>query len=260
MSKGKIKIWWSGGYDEFNYGDAITPYLVSKITNKEVVLSPKNISDKVYLVIGSIINRLGTFSNCEVWGAGIIHSLETAKPGVKFHAVRGPLTRERLLKTGHECPEVYGDPALLLPRYYQPKVEKKYEVGLIPHYIDQEYIKNNVSDDVKIIDLTHPNVEKVTDMIFSCKRIVSSSLHGVIVAQAYGIPATLVKFGNRLSGDGIKFSDYFLTVGIKPYKPINMMGVDLTNERLINLVDNSNYGTKIIDFDYDKLLKSCPFK
>lgn len=63
--------------------------------------------------------------NTEVWGAGIIseNSLLKEKPS-KVYAVRGPLTRQRLIKEGIDCPEIYGDPALLIPYYYRPKVTK----------------------------------------------------------------------------------------------------------------------------------------
>lgn len=258
---GKINIWWAGNTKVFNYGDALAPYLVRKLSGKEPVLTPINSGKKVYLVIGSVINPHWTSKYCEVWGCGIIDSSHTAKPGVKFHSVRGPLTRAKLLKTGHECPEIYGDPALLLPSLYQPKTNKNYKIGVIPHYIDYKIVTPRIKDDdIKIIDLMHPNVEDITDEIFSCDRIISSSLHGVIVAQAYGIPAIWVKFGNRLAGDDIKFKDYFLSVGIKPYTGVDLSKLnDFNIDNLIKLVDDSEE-TLIKNFDYDKLLNSCPFK
>jgi len=54
---------------------------------------------------------------------------------------------------------------------------------------------------------------EVARQIASCTKIVSSSLHGIIAAHAYGIPAAWVQFSDKLSGDGIKFADHFASVG-----------------------------------------------
>jgi len=261
MENNTIKVWWAGGDKFFNYGDALGKYLVEKMTNKKVVLTQKYGPDRVNLVIGSIINGAGTTKFCDVWGCGVISRNQTAQQGAKFFAVRGPLTRDVLTKKGHSCPEIYGDPALLLPRYYKPKVEKKYELGIIPHYVDNDRIKKEVRDsNICIIDLTHPDIEATTDKIFSCKRIISSSLHGVIVAHSYGIPAIWVKLSNKLSGDGVKFADYFLSVGIKPYNGFDYSNKKLPNkESLIDLVDSLGNINKIVSFNPDKLLNSCPF-
>jgi pyruvyltransferase len=261
MGEENIKIWWAGGDKVFNYGDILSKYLVEKITGKRVVLSPKTGPNRVNLVIGSIIN-MATTKYCDIWGCGIISKGQTAQKGAKFFAVRGPLTRQSLLRTGHECPEVYGDPALLLPIYYTPKTEKRYSVGVIPHYVDYQKIKNQIKDpSICVIDLTHPNIEVVTDKIFSCERIVSSSLHGLIVSHAYNIPAVWVKLSNNLSGDGVKFEDYFLSVGIEPYVGLDYVNNPLPKKNeLESLVDNMVEKNKIIFFDRDKLLNACPFK
>src|SRR5690606_4854872 len=115
--------------DKENYGDLLSKYLVEKISQRPVKwVHPKKQPwykwDKTnYLAIGSIIHHASEDSI--VWGSGII---DREQPLVKadFRAVRGPRTREFLLGLGYECPPVYGDPALLLLKFYHPQVEKQY--------------------------------------------------------------------------------------------------------------------------------------
>jgi pyruvyltransferase len=160
--------------------------------------------------------------NTEIWGAGIIHEVKSLriKPR-KVYAVRGPLTRKRLLELGVECPEVYGDPALLISRYYKPNVKKKYSIGFVPHRSNLEKLQDFTVDgtplskrnDILVIDLT--NYDKWTDVIdqiCSCENIISSSLHGLVMAEAYKIPNVWIEFGKPLIGGHFKFHDFFLSI------------------------------------------------
>src|SRR5690606_14193991 len=103
-----------------------------------------------------------------------------------------------------------------LPLLYHPSTEKKYKTGLISHYVD---IDETAAAAAQIPGLLHiplltDNIEQVIDQILSCERIVSSSLHGVIVAQSYGIPVLWWKYSDKLAGDDVKFHDYFESVSL----------------------------------------------
>ncbi len=203
-----------------NYGDILSVYIVSKISGKEAIFynapaSRKQFFKKSYMMaIGSILQY--ATDKATVWGSGIISQVDT--PGAATYcAVRGPLSRKRILELGHSCPEVYGDPALLLPNLYSPEVQKTHDVGIIPHYVDYKKAQKAYDDHLPVIDLMTHDFFATTDQILSCKAIISSSLHGVIVAHAYGIPAIWVQFSDKLSGDNTKYADYFLSVGIDPY-------------------------------------------
>ena len=206
-----------------NFGDELSPYIVQKLSGKKVAFSNIPSPTKVvYMAVGSILHHLGIGMKwCEVWGSGLMSQNNKLTLPKKIHAVRGPLTRKFLIEQGIECPDIYGDPALLLPRIFNPKVEKKYKVGIVPHFVDQ---KNNwvrlqsVREDVLIIDVYEP-VEKVITDILSCRSILSSSLHGLIVADAYEIPSLWIKLSDKVKGKGFKFRDYLLSVGVEPYKP-----------------------------------------
>lgn len=247
-----------------NYGDLISIYLVEKISGREVTwVHPKKQpwykwNKTNFVTIGSIIHH--STKDSIVWGSGII---DKQQPIAKadFRAVRGPQTRKFLLGLDYECPKVYGDPALLLPKFYNPEIEKKYKLGVIPHYHDFLIAKElfNNDPDILVVDLMTLDVEEVTRQIMSCKKTISSSLHGIIVSQAYNIPSVWVKFSNKLFGDGVKYLDYFESIAIKPYDPIF-----LTSERkvdpytLFGLFSSLPSIEKIKDVQ-NGLMEVCPF-
>lgn len=227
MKNNPIKLFW---WDERkflhkrmeNYGDMLSRYLVGKISGRPVqFVHPKKQSwlvrdKKHFAAVGSILAHVTEHSI--VWGSGIIdreHMVNKAD----FRAVRGPETRKYLLGMGYRCPEVYGDPALLLPKYYLPERNLKFELGMVPHYKDFDKISEKYKgiEGVSVIDMMSLDVEKTTDQILECKKIISSSLHGVIVAHAYKIPALWVKFSDEPFGDDIKFKDYYSSVNMAEY-------------------------------------------
>jgi len=116
-----------------------------------------------------------------------------------------------LIDCGGECPEIYGDPALLLPLFCKPK-EKEYKIGIVPHYKDYKQVSANYKK-YKIINVVNKNPLNVAKEISSCEYIISSSLHGIIAAHAYGIPAARVTF-SKIYGDGSKFEDYCASVDV----------------------------------------------
>ena len=69
------------------------------------------------------------------------------------------------------------------------------------------------SAQLQLIDIQDP-IETVIDRIASCDCIASSSLHGLIVSHAYGVPAVWIKFRDLPSGDDVKFHDYYLSLGL----------------------------------------------
>lgn len=271
MSSKKIRLfWWSESLlmdkPKENYGDLLGRYLVEKISNKKVIFShPKKCSTlyywkPIYVTVGSILAHVN--KKCIVWGSGVINHNQIVKPA-KFLAVRGPETRRVLLNQGYKVPEVYGDPALLLPDYYNPKVEKKYKLGIIPHYVDYEFVKQRWGHlkDVVIIDLMTNSIEDTTNQIMQCKNIISSSLHGIIVSHTYQIPAVWIKFSEKLFGDNIKFKDYFKSVLITPYIPF---GPGLLNKNE-NLEEFFKKGIALPDKNVinnlkEGLMEVCPFK
>lgn len=135
----------------------------------------------------------------------------------EVRAVRGPLSRKRLLEAGIPCPEVYGDPALLLPEYYTPRVEKRFGLGIIPHYKDRQHpLLDSFRNDeqVRFIDVrNYGHWLDFIDDICRCEAVVSTSLHGLIVSEAYGVPNLWIKLKSDVAADDVKYHDFFLSVG-----------------------------------------------
>jgi len=298
----KINLfWYIHPKGKGNFGDELNPYIISKISNQKVnhinlqylldnkflalkitlvAVLQKRISlavffkylsynffshPKVLLAIGSVLQKV-RYSNCQVWGSGIIEEKYNFK-NADFLAVRGRYTQKKLRELGYKTPEVIGDPAVLLPLVYQPKNLKKFKVGIIPHYVHFEKIKKLVSPDVLVINLLD-GIEDIIDQICSCEFTLSTSLHGIIVSHIYGIPSLWTDFKEieeKLHGDNIKFKDYFSSVEIKEYEAFlipNVKDVEMTDifEKLSEkyqdkLLPNPN----VIEYLQKKLLEVAPF-
>jgi pyruvyltransferase len=235
-----------------NIGDDLNPYLYKKITGNNPTFVDIRSSIQKYVAIGSILDHVG--DNTEIWGSGILFShAKINKTNIIPHAVRGKLTREVLLSSGIKCPEIYGDPALLLPKYYNPKIEIKYDLGIIPHYVDLASFNGFKSDNIKIIS-TRLDVESFVNNILSCNAVISSSLHGLIIADAYGIKNKWFILSNNVLGNGFKFRDYFSSVAIPNYQPIDFnQKINISN--ILNDIVDYN-----ININLNKLMDVCPFK
>src|SRR5699024_1852379 len=129
-----------------------------------------------YLAVGSIIKRATPESI--VWGSGAFgtEKKKNLEPEADYRAVRGPLTRQIMENYKIRVPAVYGDPALLAPLYFYPKVKKKYDIGVVVRWSERSWHEAVPGDGVTIIDLNTNDVEKVIKQMLECRKIISSSL------------------------------------------------------------------------------------
>lgn len=201
-----MKVWWLAR--DRNFGDLLTPYVLDFF--KVPYEYTKDYSEANCLCIGSIAHK--SSPGKIILGSGIIDSNTKVNGRADWKFVRGPKTRDRVLAAGGKCPPIYGDPALLLPKFCRES-SKEYDVGIVPHFVDYEYV-NNTYKNYKIIDVINDNPLEVAKEITKCRYIISSSLHGIIAAHAYNIPAAWVKFSDKLAGDGIKFVDHYESIGL----------------------------------------------
>ncbi len=237
-----------------NFGDALTPWLIRRIYGRSpVFVFPIDPKPK-YFVTGSLMNYAGP--NCIIWGAGIMSRRDVISPRSSILGVRGPLTLKRANECGVECPDVCGDPALLLPRLYRPQVQKKQGIGIIPHFSDMPRLAVvwRPSSELHLIDIQSP-IEVVIDQITRCEWVASSSLHGIIVSHAYGIKAAWLKFRNLPSGDGSKFLDYYLSTGVANPSPVESAYDRIDSDELER---HAFLPTALPDTE--RLWQACPFR
>ena len=141
---------------------------------------------------------------------------------------------------------------------YNPQVEKKHKWGFIPHYIefesdsDLDVIHHMEKLGFQIIDVCSGS-EKFIDELLECENVISSSLHGLIAADAYGIPNARVNVSNKLIGGDFKFKDYCYSVE----RELDY-GYQLTNETTLEDIIGLHFN-KTITFDREKLLESAPW-
>ena len=264
--------WWSRvreNHEELeNFGDVLVPYLLNKSTSEKYKwLIPNN--NRVlrifnrkwhYIIIGSILRR--ATENSIIWGPGIMFH-DSKVPKAKFLLVRGPLTRNRLLHLGYEVPERYGDPALLISLFNKSQSNKKFKIGIVPHFLDYIEVNDKFGGDkdIRVINLLTNNPQEIIDEINNCEKILSSSLHGIIVAHALNIPVLWVKISEKLIDD-IKFYDYYSSLKMEWPEIIKFdFNSILEIEILFKRYSDFNLPKKErLNFLINDLIETFPFK
>ena len=248
-----------------NWGDVLSQFLLEHYSGKKLNKDDVFYFDDAAYMLDKNGKIVGIGSSMKyvrkddyVWGTGCIDEHNIGNKPRKIYSVRGPLTRNTLLKRGWDVPEVYGDPALLFPQIYNPTIEKKYKIGLIPHCVDFYSLDglkaiNHMEDmGIKIINVT-AGIYEFIDQLKECEYIISSSLHGLIAADAYGIPNHRVKISKLLLGGDFKYLDHYASVKREHYEPLQ-----LTNETRLDEVNSLKFETGDVSLA-DKLLDNTPW-
>lgn len=192
-----------------NFGDLLGPRIVRQLASVAAVSrAPQS---RRLLSVGSVI-RLARDGDV-VWGSGANgKSLDRPLPfsEVDVRAVRGPLTRAYLLDRGIDVPEVFGDPALLLGRMWPRELfrggPRSSKITIVPNLHDLSQFS---PDDDRVVD-PRWSLKEVLRRIAGSDYVVGSSLHAIVVADAWGVPARLIR--SRTEPE-FKYLDYFLGSG-----------------------------------------------
>jgi len=235
-----------------NFGDALNPVMIQYLTGQLPVYSQQDAYEERIMMIGSILNA--AHDKTIVWGTGIVSPMKIAK-GIDIRSVRGPLTRQIAIDNGNHCPEIYGDPALLMPLLYNPIIDKTHKVGFIPHYAERS-LNISLPSGMKFIDPAQSHQKFIND-ILSCQKIISSSLHGLIIADAYHIPSQWIKLSDSIIGDDTKYYDHMLSINMDTYKYWDFRGT-IQIPTLYHIFENIPNRKKNINLK--AIWDACPFQ
>lgn len=193
-----------------NFGDLLGPPIVSSLVREAITnRGPR----RRLFTVGSVLHLAQT--DDVVWGSG--RNGKVAPSSHQFgrldvRAVRGPLTRDFLLARGLDVPAVYGDPALLLPLLRpdlrKAALSKRTKVLLVPNLNDRAAVAD-IPKGPTVLDPTS-GMESCLLALVQSECVITSSLHGMIVAEAFGVPTILVR---SPSENSFKYDDYFLGTG-----------------------------------------------
>lgn len=218
-------------YDAYggNFGDQLGLEIARRIYGGH--LSALNLERYVYPRLQLRPGMFGLGSVLEfarsgdvVWGTGIKYpdrALQGDCSSMDIRAVRGPLTRDCLMaKSDVHCPKLFGDPGMLTARLF-PEFEPNpvCPIGIIPHYLDRPVTES-------MTEAMNPDQgwRKVVEFIIGCELVISSSLHGLIVAESFGIPARWwhsPELPSFQTEGNFKFNDYYASTdrSLDDYSP-----------------------------------------
>jgi len=224
--KGPIRLfWWQG---VANFGDALSALIVAHMARRRVIHAGPASCE--LLAIGSLLQVMRRNYHEPradgvrpwIWGAGVLHPTPADfLDNVQVALLRGPVTAAILkVKT-----DVFGDPALLSPMILGDLPERRDRIGLVVHHSqldDPALLALTASEPaLDLIDVRDDPVE-VSRKIASCAHVIASSLHGLVVADAFGVASTWLDPGTQ---SRLKYLDYAASVGRPMISPITFADV-----------------------------------
>lgn len=204
----KIYYW----KEKKNFGDLLSSLLIKHFLQLSAVWSRPE--DAALTMVGSILHHFPKIWKGIVAGSGKLYESTIIPAGARILALRGPLSAK-----GVRHDVGLGDPGLLADELvgYQ---DKQWELGVVPHWSDKvlEYNPTFLKYNPKIIRVSDDPLDVIWQ-IGACKKIVSSSLHGIILADAFGIPRRIEMApdvaNNPVEGGLFKWQDYSASINAK---------------------------------------------
>ncbi len=215
LHKNPLRLhWWKAVP---NFGDAINPLIVGHVAGRVVKHIGARRAD--LFAIGSIMQMVKRTQNVAreegeklcVWGTGLLKPIfgHDFLDNVELALVRGPITAALLKREMKQ----FGDPGLLINEALPFEGTRIDRIGVVPHYTlvdDPELLAFVASDPAYVLIDPRDDAADVCLQIASCAHVFSSSLHGLIVADAYGVANTWIEPKGQ---SWLKYLDYAASVG-----------------------------------------------
>ena len=279
-SKKPISLYCHNQKKQRNFGDQLNIDLMMCLTGQPVRCA--STEEATHVGIGSLLEQFlqrksspRSFGKpLSVWGTGFIAS-EGQHPHLKeditgrfirplqLNAVRGLLTLERLREMGLDISKAaIGDPGLLAKLLVPKKtVRKKYQLGLIPHYVDKNEpifsLLQKRFRSSKLICVEQKPTSFLADLQ-QCDVIISSAMHGLTAADSLGIPNIRAKVSDRITGGDYEFLDYYSAFNLAPRTLTLEDLFALTEHDLANIHADYAVDNRAVDRIISNLLSSCP--
>lgn len=256
FTRGKIQNNGIAAYwcNETNFGDQITPFLLRHYGYTPIYSRPQ---DAKLAATGSILEHLpDEYDGCIIGSGFLDPANHRTFPNATILSVRGKLTRQHL---GRGTEVKLGDPGLLAAKTMKNRAQKKFLMGIVPHYVEQKLphfmkLKKYLHE----TEVTFINVRKNPAEVFAeidqCECIISSSLHGLIVADSLGIPNAWIASG-KLCGGRFKFDDYYSSIETQ-IEPISISGEEQLTELIAKTTLKPNEPIEAAKITLDVLWQS----
>jgi hypothetical protein len=193
--------WWDG---HPNFGDALTPYLLPKYGIVPLYREPRHAR---LAGVGSLLEFFPDDYDGAIWGTGLMRDGEKRMPDATALALRGPLTQERIGASD----AAYGDPGLLVSRHVR-RPSGRVAITAVPHGHHRSHeglaaLLSGESGRARTVNV-HQDAASAVREIAAGEVVLTTSLHGLITADSYGIPAIWTMLEPALDGADFKFRDY----------------------------------------------------
>ena len=228
-----LKLFWSRGHEP-NAGDWFSPLICERLSGRPVVYADPRRCDLV--AAGSLLgrlrkshalHRLGLRRSLHVWGTGSLRAEDRLPGAHHLHALRGRLTLARCAAV-REQPRL-GDPGLLAGMLVERPPARRHGIGVVPHIADREHPEISAflarTPHAHRLDVTSPVLELLAE-ISRCESVLSSGLHGLVFADALGVPNRWFTASAALIGGRHKFDDYYTAFGLEE-DAVRLPGLDV---------------------------------